>query len=94
MIDARQLLRILTYRGIEVRLQDDRLAARPALTGALDLRCDAGRWYAVTPDPCRPIWSHSSGTSRTTSSRSSKPNTRRIQRHEDRDHDVSDSFAV
>jgi hypothetical protein len=51
MFDARQLLRILTCRGIEVRLQDDRLVARPAPTGALDLHCDAGTWRAVTLDP-------------------------------------------
>jgi hypothetical protein len=93
MFDARQLLRILTCRGIEVRLQDDRLVARPAPTGALDLHCDAGTWRAVTPDPSRPTWSHSFGTSRTTSSRSSKPDKRRTLRH-DRGHVHPVSQAV
>jgi hypothetical protein len=51
MADSRQIFRILRLRGIDVRLQDDRLVARPASTGALDLRCEAGAWYAVEPDP-------------------------------------------
>lgn len=51
MADPAQILRVLHLRGVDVRLDNGRLIARPAPTGAVDLRFEDSAWRACTPDP-------------------------------------------